>query len=135
MSAINDLNKLEWLVGKWEGIHGEGIYHEEWEKICESEIKGKAFLIKKGEISNSESLRLHSDIQEIYYSADVSHNPQPVPFKMTLLEKDKAVFENPQHDFPQKITYEKKGNDSLIATIEAVQNDKEIRVEFNLRRI
>jgi hypothetical protein len=132
---MDEFKKLEWLIGQWEGVQGEGIYHEEWERICDSELKGKAYMIKKGEISNSESLRLHTDVQEIYYTADVSHNPQSISFKLTFLDERKAVFENPQHDFPQKITYEKKENHSLLATIEAVQNGKVNKVEFALKRI
>lgn len=129
-----EFKKLEWLTGKWEGIQGIGLYHEEWEKISDG-FKGRAYFIKKGEILNSESLVIYSRDSEIYYEADVSHNPQPVSFKMTFLDNDKVIFENPNHDFPQKITYEKKQDGFLLATIEALQNGKGKKVEFNLKKI
>ena len=39
------------------------------------------------------------------------------------------VFENPKHDFPQRIGYQRKGN-ALLAWIEGTQNGKVRRVEF-----
>ncbi len=132
---MKDLKQLEWLIGQWEGVQGPGVYHEEWEKISDSEFKGRAYMIMKGEIKNVEILRLHCDGKEIYYTADVSHNPKPVSFKLTYLNETTAVFENPKHDFPQKITYEKKDNDSLLATIEGLKNDKIRKVEFYLKKI
>ncbi|MDQ3022199.1 MAG: DUF6265 family protein [Bacteroidota bacterium] len=132
---VNTLSRLEWLIGEWEGIQGTGIYHEEWERVNDTEFKGKAYFIKKGEIINPEKLKLHSDNYEIYYIADVSHNPNPVSFRMTEIEENIVVFENPEHDFPQKITYIKKEQDSLLAIIEATNNDKTKKVEFNLKKI
>ncbi len=130
-----DLNKLQWLLGQWEGIQGQGIYHEEWEMINDNEFSGKAYLIRKGEISNPEKLSLHCDDTGIYYTADVSHNPKPVSFKLTGAEDSTLVFENPEHDFPKKITYEQKESDSFRAVIEATTNGKTRKSEFVLKRI
>jgi Domain of unknown function (DUF6265) len=130
-----NLGQLEWLIGQWEGIHGSGIYHEEWEKINNNEFKGKAYLVKKGEIPNPEKLKLHCDDEGIYYTADVSHNPNPVLFEMTSFDKNQFVFENPLHDFPQKITYEKMDNDTLLAIVEATKNSKTKRIDYKLKRL
>lgn len=132
---FHDLSNFKWLIGQWEGIQGPGVYHEEWEKVNDNEFNGKAYLIKKGEISNPEKLKLHSDERGIYYTADVSHNPKPVSFELTSQNETTFVFENPQHDFPQKITYEKKENDLLLASIEATNNGKTKKIEFNLKKI
>lgn len=132
---MKDLNHFEWLIGQWEGVHGQGVYHEQWEKMNDGELKGRAYMIMRGEIKNVEILRLHSDEKEIYYTADVSHNPKPVSFKLTYSSETTSIFENLQHDFPKKITYEKRDNDSLLAIIEGLKNDKIRRVEFYLKKI
>jgi len=136
---MNNFSNLLWLVGQWEGIQGTGIYHEEWGKINENELKGRAYMIKKGEIINNELLKITEDItdenSEIYYIADVSHNPAPVSFKLTFLNENKVVFENPEHDFPQKITYEKNNDESLTAVVEAIVNGKNKKIEYFLKRI
>ena len=49
---MSGLKNLEWLIGMWEGIQGQGIYHEEWAWKSDIELTGKAYLIKKGEIKN-----------------------------------------------------------------------------------
>lgn len=41
-----------------------------------------------------------------------------------------AALENPQHDFPQKISYTLKGDGSLVAAIEGTKGGKARRVEF-----
>jgi hypothetical protein len=131
----NKLSGLNRLAGQWEGIHGSGVYHEEWEIVNETVMKGRAYLIKKGEIINNELLKIHCDETGLYYTADVSHNSAPVSFKMTSSGINVNVFENPSHDFPQKITYEINENVSLKATVEAVKDGKTRKIEYNLRKI
>jgi hypothetical protein len=46
-----------------------------------------------------------------------------------------VVFENPQHDFPQRVGYERKGGDALLAWIEGTRNGQTRRVEFPYRRV
>ncbi len=130
-----DLKPLEWLIGQWEGVQGAGVYHESWEKISDTKFNGRAYMIMKGEIKNVEILKLHEDGNEIYYIADASHNPAPVSFKLTDHDETSFTFENPKHDFPQKITYEKKENNSLLATIEGIKNGKLRNAEFNLKKV
>ncbi|HYW29988.1 MAG TPA: DUF6265 family protein, partial [Gemmatimonas sp.] len=46
-----------------------------------------------------------------------------------------VVFENPAHDFPQRIGYRAVGNDSLLAYIEGVRGDQTRRIEFPYARV
>ncbi|MEO8666605.1 MAG: DUF6265 family protein [Ignavibacteria bacterium] len=133
MEKIN-ISKLEWLAGQWEGIQGNGIYHEEWAIINGKEIVGKAYMIKKGEITSFEKLKIHVEENKIFYVADVSQNPQPVSFEMTYYDESKFIFENHLHDFPKIITYEKKDN-ALLATIEAEEKGKVKKFEFDLKLV
>ena len=131
---MKDLKAFEWLIGQWEGIQESGAYHESWEKITEEEFQGRAYMLMKGEIKNVENLKLRSAGDEIYYVAEVGHNPEPVSFKLINSNESLFVFENSNHDFPQKITYEKKDK-ALLATIEATENGKIKKVEFRLKLI
>ncbi len=129
-----NFSRLIWLEGQWEGLQGSGVYHEEWRITGVNQMKGRAYLILKGEILNNEILNLNEDLYGIYYIAEVNHNPHPVSFKLTHLSDKIAVFENPEHDFPQKITYE-NNNGSLTATVEAVKDNKLKKFEYFLKRI
>ena len=47
----------------------------------------------------------------------------PVAFALVSITDDRVVFENPDHDFPQKITYERNADGSVTATVEAPAQD------------
>ena len=42
---------------------------------------------------------------------------KPVAFTSTNETENKLIFENPQHDYPQKITYTKGSNNTLTAEV------------------
>ena len=44
-------------------------------------------------------------------------------------------FENLQHDFPQKISYQNIQNDSLIALVSGIQNGVAKKYEIPMRRV
>jgi hypothetical protein len=46
-----------------------------------------------------------------------------------------AVFENPDHDFPNRIIYRTPDADSLFARIEGKRNGRVSGVDFSLKRI
>lgn len=101
-----NMEDLLWLVDSWINIDGETVSYEHWKKADDSLLEGSSETIKNGNTVFSEKLKIVKEKDGIYYVAEVKHNPLPVYFKLTMVSKNKAVFENPQHDFPQKITYE-----------------------------
>ena len=54
-------------------------------------------------------------------------------FKLLTVSEREVRFENPEHDFPQRIIYQRDG-DSLIGRIEGVSGGKERAVDFPLKR-
>ena len=47
---------------------------------------------------------------------------------------DFMVFENPEHDFPTKITYKKINADSIVAEISGNRNGKQASELFPMKR-
>ena len=45
-----------------------------------------------------------------------------------------ATFENPAHDFPQRVVYERTSDDALLARIEGEQAGKAASVDFPMKR-
>lgn len=60
---------------------------------------------------------------------------KPVPFHLSRVGKDRAVFENTKNDFPSKITYSKKTGDAMLCRIEGKQNGKDAAEDFEFKRI
>jgi hypothetical protein len=56
------------------------------------------------------------------------------PFRLTGLSATEAVFENPQHDYPQRIIYRKSGN-RLDARIEGVDKGKARSEDFPMEPV
>lgn len=101
------LNAVEWLAGQWISVSEQTVTSENWQPVSESSWEGRGETRDKstGELRESESLRLLSMNGEVFYLAKVAHNNYPVAFTMTECSGTRAVFENPEHDFPKKIEY------------------------------
>lgn len=131
------MQKLLWIVDSWVSPEsGESRSYEEWKVINDNLYEGGSRTVKNGKVIFSESLKIENTPYGIYYVADVAHNPAPVKFKLTSITDTSAVFENPEHDFPKKITYLlEEGN--LHAFIEGPGKDgstKKIDFYFNKMR-
>ena len=46
-----------------------------------------------------------------------------------------VLFENPQHDFPQRVGYRSSGPDTMLAWIEGTAKGKSRKLEFPYRRV
>ena len=69
---------------------------------------------------------------QLVYQAHPSGQPSAEFVSRTVTEES-IVFENLQHDFPQRIGYERQGP-VLMAWIEGTQEGEMRRVEFPYRR-
>src|SRR6476620_6834450 len=120
------LKKMDWLIGTWEQKLPEGILSEEWKKENDSTYSGKSFFIKEKDTIHMESIVLTQKNDELLYIPTVKgqNNDEPVTFKLTSDTENSYSFENPSHDYPQKITYKKVSDNNLLATISGKQNGK-----------
>ncbi len=123
--------KLSWIIDRWISPPGESITYENWVKIDDSTFSGESHTVENGDTVFSEQLRIEKIGDDVYYTAIVKHNPGPVHFKLVELGENKAVFENPEHDFPNRITYMLKDDGSLYARIEGKnKKGEEVTGEF-----
>ena len=51
------------------------------------------------------------------------------------IDATSIVFENPTHDFPQRVGYRRVAADRMLAWIEGTESGKPRRQEFPLQRI
>jgi hypothetical protein len=70
---------------------------------------------------------------DIFYVAKPSGQPE-ASFKLTRGSATEAVFENPEHDFPQRISYKLNPDGTLLAAIDGTKAGKIRRVEFPYKR-
>ncbi|WP_333877717.1 DUF6265 family protein [Flavobacterium sp.] len=121
------LEKMNWLIGQWENTTPEGYLTETWSKVNDSTFSGQAyFILKEKDTVHNETIILTQVNEELIYRPTVKgqNNDEPVDFKLTSDTENSFSFENPKHDYPQKIVYKKVNDKSLIATISGVQQGK-----------
>lgn len=132
----NKLESLVWLEGSWEGVSPEGTASESWEKQGQNSIIGKGYFVNGKDTLSSETLRLEGRGNDVYYVPSVKsqNNGQPVEFKLTTSSGGRWIFENPEHDFPQLISYTRISDDSLVAEISGKIDGREQSQQFAMRR-
>ena len=103
----------------WENNTPDGIFSEEWKIENDSVFTAKSFFIKENDTLFSETIRLEQKENNLFMIVTVpnQNEEKPVAFKLTSSTSDFLVFENPEHDFPKKITYKLVMKDSLYAEI------------------
>ena len=131
------IKKAEWLLGIWESKTPRGSIYESWVKTGEHEFAGKSYVIQGEDTIVFETIRIIQEGENLIYIPKVKNQNegQPVRFPSTFTSKEKLVFENPEHDFPQVISYTRFGNDSLTAEISATKNGQEKKQSFQMKRL
>jgi hypothetical protein len=130
------IKKTNWLLGKWENKVDEGVLSENWKRLNDSTFQAESFYIKDKDTLHFESITLQQKGEELFYNATVKgqNNDKPVTFNMTSETDKKLVFENPKHDYPQKITYTLINKDSLVAEISGIQLGKPSSEKFGMKK-
>jgi len=132
----NKLHVADWLIGSWENQMEEGRLTETWEKVNDSLYSGKSYFIKDKDTLDNEVIHLMQKGNDLFYIPIVKgqNNDEPVVFSATSASASQMVFVNPKHDFPQKITYRKVNNDSLVAEISGLDQGRNARETYPMSR-
>jgi hypothetical protein len=132
-TAEKDKIKIaDWLIGNWENKNPDGVLTENWQKVNDSTFSATSYFIKGKDTLHFEKIVLSQKGEKLTYSATVNgqNDNKAIDFPSTSETANKLVFENPQHDYPQKITYTKGPNNSLTAEISGKLNGKMTTEKF-----
>lgn len=121
--SLDYYNFTSW-EGNWQSSDSSGTFIENWERINDTLCQGKGMMIVKGDTLFSEKIKLVFNKNNVRYVvvAEGQNKGSEVPFTLTNFSKDTWVFENPNHDFPKRIKYFSPTADSLIATVEGMED-------------
>lgn len=110
------LADVAWLAGSWSGVT-EGVQQEEvWLEPAGGLMLGLHRDVTPAGKASFEYIRIEQDAQGVVYQASPGGAP-PTPFRLTEVSPTRAVFSNPEHDFPKRIIYTRKGH-ALTARVE-----------------
>lgn len=127
------IGQLGWLSGCWAAVGGEAGSGEQWMAPAGGTLLGMSRTVKNGKTTAWEFVQIREVDGQLAYVAKPHSQPEAT-FKLVSLEGSGAVFENPRHDFPQRIIYKREG-DRLEARIEGTVNGTAKGKSFPLQRV
>jgi hypothetical protein len=127
-----DAPKLAWIVGTWERSDGTKTTVEHWMPHAGTTFMGMAHTYDSKRTHFFEFMRIATHGGRIAYIVQPGGDP-PVLFRAVKVTEEEAVFENPEHDHPQRIRYVKTEK-GITATISLMDGSKATEFVF-VRRV
>jgi hypothetical protein len=136
---IYSIENLQWIEGSWLDSttfsfqRPKGSLMEQW-KCYPDSISGKGISIRENDTTITSALCIRKVNGGIKYIARPAGEAM-IPFSLTFMSDNEAVFENPVNDFPQKIRYLKTAKDSLQVIISGIRPEGERVVTFKMKSV
>jgi hypothetical protein len=128
------LDQLAWIAGCWKNEFPKVTIEEQWMKPAAGSMIGMSRTASKKKTVAYEFLRIVQQGDSLLYISIPSGQVETA-FLLTKCTDDEALFENPTHDFPQRIVYHRNNDGSLLAAIEGNENGMLRREEFPMIRV
>jgi hypothetical protein len=136
LAAAAAINQLSWLAGHWRMEKGGRVVDEHWMAPAGGVMLGMSRTIARGKAIEHEFIQIREGPGGALFFIALPSGRKEVAFQIVSLSATAAVFENPQHDFPQRISYTLQPDGSLLAAIEGPGTDGQARrLEFPYKRV
>lgn len=127
------VQQLAWLAGSWASDAGAPVAHEEhWMSPRGGAMVGMHRTVKGERMVEFEFIRIQEQGGTLVYLASPGGRP-PTTFTLSEIGPERVVFENPAHDFPQRVIYARAG-DRLTARIEGTRDGRTQSMEWTWAR-
>ncbi len=137
LKAKDSMEPFNWLLGDWQMERKSGVLTESWKRVDDSSYQGKSYMISKaGENKMLEEMQLIYRQKKYHFISVVpgQNKELPVSFLIKTISYGQFLAENPDHDFPRRISYQFMKPDSLHAWIDGGPANSEQRVDFYFSR-
>jgi hypothetical protein len=130
--ASSGVEQLGWLQGCWQSVSGDRMVEEQWTAPRAGSMLGIGRTVRGNTLVEYEFVVVRERGERLVYIAHPSGQPS-AEFVSTTASASEVVFENAQHDFPQRVGYQRQGTD-LAAWIEGTRDGQTRRIDFHYRR-
>jgi hypothetical protein len=129
------LEQLAWLAGCWNSEHGEPGSGEHWMPLVGNTLLGISRTIRGGNTVAYEFMRVaNAPDGTLAFFAQPS-GKAPASFPLLTLTATKVIFENLEHEFPQRVIYRLESPAKLFASIEGKSNGVNKSIEYPMVRV
>jgi hypothetical protein len=134
-AADSQLARVAWLAGCWRGIDAEPGTAEHWMAPAGGTLLGMARTVRQGRTVEHEFLQIRETAEgKLVYVAQPSGQAM-AQFTAIRVGEREVVFENAEHDFPQRILYRLDGEGRLQARIEGTLKGASKGLDFPMKRV
>ena len=127
------VDSLRWMTGCWEQRGARRTIEEHWTRPAGGAMMGLGRTIRHGmsgdSITNYEFTRIVERSGKLVFVAQPS-GQKLAEFTEESLTDSSVAFSNPAHDYPQTVSYARRGTDSLYARTDGSIGGKNRRIEF-----
>lgn len=124
---------LAWISGCWTRDVRDGVNEEHWMAPRGGSMLGMSRTVRGDKTVEFEFLRIAEVNGALAYIAMPSGQKETT-FPVKMLSEREVVFENPAHDFPQRVIYRRAGEAALTARIEGTMNGEQRGMDFPFTR-
>ncbi len=128
------IERLEWISGCWVLDDGKERTEETWMKPAGQSMLGMSRTVAGGKTVLTEHIQIREANGQIAYIVALGMGAKPTVFKLVKSSDNEVVFENPEHDFPQRIIYRRESADALFARIEGAEKGVNKAMDFRYKR-
>jgi len=133
-ASAGKLAPLQWMAGAWHGSTNDGEADEMWSAPSGGSMQGLGRIVKDGRTTFFEFMTIEDDGKEVIFTAWPKGKP-PTQFRLVSIKGQEAVFENPEHDFPQRIVYTHEADGMLHARAEGRYKAEARTDQYWLRQV
>jgi hypothetical protein len=133
LAPAQDASALSWLAGCWRGDSSSRIVDEIWMAPSGDGMLGMGRTVAGGRIVDHEFMQIRVQDGRLVFIAKPARQAEAT-FTASTAGPKEVVFENPDHDFPQRVIYRLRDDGSLLARIEGTENGQPRGVDFPMRR-
>lgn len=127
--------QLAWLAGCWAAPGAEPGSGEQWSTAAGGSLVGSSRTVRNGKTVAWEFIVIRETAPgKLAYIAKPHNQPEAV-FTLRPASGKGFVFENLEHDFPQRIIYRQEGDSGLHARIEGLSKGKLTGIDFAMKRV
>ena len=132
-ASITDLSGM---AGCWERKDDAKklLVSEHWMKPAGASMLGIGRTVKNGKTAGWEFMRIEERDDGIYFISRPKENSEDTAFKLISTTVTEFVFENKEHDFPQRVIYRVKRK-AMTGRIEGNNEGKFLGIDFPMVRV
>ena len=114
----SQITKLAWLAGNWRMQLNGRVIDEQWMVPGGGVMLGMIRNVMKGHMVDHENRQIRGGPGGALYYVMLPAGQEETLYQVTTLTDGAVAFTNPEHDYPQTISYTLQADGTLVTAIE-----------------